>query len=598
MRRAHYLKTNQRTEVPRHFIFVDTETKGEQITPTREAHTLWFGWALYVRHRKSRGKDIETTEWFRFVDAHSFWDWALSKAHKRNKLYVFAHNWNFDGSILYTATTLHDLEWKTLQYINEKPPFFLRIEQEKRFVCLVDTLNFFTTSLADLGVSIGIPKLTMPRNGGTAETWDNYCRRDVEVLRVAVESFIRFITLEDLGNFRPTLASQAMNAYRHRFMHHFILIHDNEKVCELERDSYFGGRVENFFLGEVNEPLYYLDVNSLYPFVMKDYKYPTQLRGTAVGIDLPKLKILLENYCVTARVVIETDEPVYPCRTRERLLFPTGRFTTTLSTPEIRHAIDNGRLRQVERLAWYASGDLFSDFVQVLYARRQSYAKAGNPAFAYLCKILLNSLYGKFGQSGRNWEIVRPAEPTDPVEWWEQDEQDGPVVKYRVRFDRIQRLEKDDESRDSFPAIAAHVTAYARMHMWRLMQHAGNQHTFYSDTDSLVVDAKGYERLAPFISDGILGSLKVEGISNRAVFYGPKDYHFGVQERHKGIRRNAVKIAKATWEQARFCSWDWHLGHDQEGRVFIDTITKTLGREYRKGNVGPTGWVTPFDLRF
>lgn len=596
MRRAHYLKMNQRTEVPRHFIFVDTETKGEKITPTREAHTLWFGWALYVRTRKSRGKNIQTTEWFRFDDHLQFWGWALSKAHKRNKLYIFAHNWNFDGSILYTATTLHSLGWNTLQYINEKPPFFLRVVKDKRFVCLIDTLNFFTTSLADLGVSIGIPKLAMPRDSGAAETWDNYCRRDVEVLQVAVESFIRFIIMEDLGNFRPTLASQAMNAYRHRFMHHFILIHDNEKVCELERDSYYGGRVENFFLGEVNEKLYYLDVNSLYPFVMGSELYPNVLRGTAVTLTLPQLKLLLEGYCVTARVVIETDEPVYPFRTRDRLLFPIGRMETTLSTPELIHALRHNRIRSVGRVAWYQKADLFSDFVATLYAQRQQYARNGNPAFAFLCKILLNSLYGKFGQSGRNWETVRPAEPTDPVEWWEQDEKDGPVVKYRIRFDLVQRLEKDDESRDSFPAIAAHVTAYARMHMWRLMQNAGYPHVFYSDTDSLVVDEIGFRSLAANISEFELGMLKVEDVANNATFYGPKDYHFGRTERHKGIRRTAVKIAKATWEQARFCSWDWHLGHDQEGRVFIDTITKTLSREYRKGNVGSTGWVTPFDL--
>lgn len=597
MRRAHYLKGNQRTEVPRHFIFVDTETRAEVPGAQREIHTLWFGWALYVRNRKSRGKEIQTEEWHRFTSALDFWEWATSKAHKGNKLYIFAHNWNFDGSILYTATTLRELGWDTMQYINEKPPFFLRVEKERRYVCLVDTLNFFTTSLSDLGSSIGIAKLEMPARTDNGESWDLYCRRDVDVLRTAMEAFISFIVAEDLGNFRPTLASQAMNAYRHRFMHHHILVHNDERVCDLERASYYGGRVENFYIGEVNEPLYYLDVNSLYPAVMASELYPAVLRGKVESLDLIHLKMLLEKYCVTAQVTIETDEPVYPLRTRERLLFPVGRYDTVLSTPELQHALAAGRIKAVANVAWYANANLFSDYVEALYARRQTYARDGNPAFAYLCKILLNSLYGKFGQSGRNWETVRPATDSDPVEWWEQLEDGGPVWKHRIRLGMIQRLEKDDESRDSFPAIAAHVTAYGRMHLWELMQIAGAGHVYYSDTDSLIVDRQGYEAVGAGRMGPGLGALKLERSTDSATFYGPKDYNFGDIERHKGIRRNAVKVAKATWEQAKFCSWDWHLGHDQEGRVFIDTVTKTLGRQYKKGTIGESGWVRPFDMR-
>jgi len=37
----------------------------------------------------------------------------------------------------------------------------------------------------------------------------------------------------------------------------------------------------------------------------------------------------------------------------------------------------------------------------------------------------------------------------------------------------VQQREPGGESRDSFPAIAGHITAYARMELWRIIRLAG-----------------------------------------------------------------------------------------------------------------------------
>ena len=596
MRRSHYLKHNRATEIPTQFIFVDTETKGEQISIGREKHTLWFGWACYLRFRLEGGTETPTEDWFRFETPEAFWKWVVSHTRSGSKCYIFAHNWNFDGAILATQTILRALGFETLQYINEKPPFILRVKRKKQYLALIDTLNYFAMPLAKLGEELGFPKDTMPEDTDSVDDWDVYCRRDVAVLIHAVLKFRSLVIDNDLGAFRPTLASQAFTAYRHRFMPEQILIHDDEETLALERASYYGGRVECFHIGELRRKLYYLDVNSLYPYIMRENEFPTRLKWTDDAPTLSTLAAAVEESAVVARVTLDTETPAFPFRHKAKLTFPIGRFQTVLSTPEISYALEIGAVAEVQEMAGYETGKLFVDYVDTLYALRQGYKQEGNSAFDFLCKIMLNSLYGKFGQKGGHWEEIRDATDADPLEWLGQETEDSPVVKHRVRLGKVQRLNRDIEASESFPAIAAHVTSYARRYMWSLIEQAGRENVYYTDTDSLVVNAQGRRRLASVVDSHALGRLKLENTTTRAIFYGAKDYRFGDTQRTKGIRHNATQIDDATWEQVRFWSWDAHLKAGDDGFIYIDTIQKHLKRQYDKGIVTESGKVEP--LRF
>ncbi len=591
---AHWLRPNAKTELPSNMVFVDTETRPEHIEPGREKHSLWFGYACYIRIREKNGKEWQHEEWLYFERAGDFWDWVCEKNRQGSKLYVFAHNWNFDGAILWTASELRSRDYQTLQYINNKPPFILRLKQGKRFLALVDTLNYFGTSLANLGESIGIEKKEMPGYDEDLETWKPYCRRDVEVIRDAVLQYRAFIEREDLGNFRPTVASQAFNAFRHRFYTGGILIHNDTATLRLERDAYFGGRVECFQIGEVHKKLYYLDVNSLYPFIMAEHTFPKELVGVERAISIERLGELLKNYALVADVTLDTDENIYPTRQDNRLIFPVGVFRTSLCTPELAYALAHNHITAVHVVAVYEEGELFRDYVETLYAARQAYQQAGNPAFAYLCKIFLNSFYGKFGQKGQVWETLRDAEEDDPPEWLDQEYEGGPVFKHRVRLGVVQKLTRDEEARESFPTISGHVTAYARLYMWQLMKTAGLEHVYYTDTDSLIVDSVGRRFLDSYIDPSRLGALKVEKTATQAAFYGPKDYVFGTTRRTKGVRQDAREIERGVFEQIQFHSWDWHQKETEEGFIYIDTVTKKLRREYKKGNVQDDGRVEPY----
>ncbi|GAI25381.1 unnamed protein product, partial [marine sediment metagenome] len=81
------------------------------------------------------------------------------------------------------------------------------------------------------------------------------------------------------------------------------------QAIDLERASYKGGRVECFFLGELkNDNYYILDVNSLYPFVMRNNSYPVKYLQISHNIKSDTCRSYLEHKSIIAQVLIDTDE--------------------------------------------------------------------------------------------------------------------------------------------------------------------------------------------------------------------------------------------------------------------------------------------------
>jgi hypothetical protein len=594
VRRAHWLRDNKTTSSPHLAAWFDTETDQVSIGPDEVGHTLRFGWLAMQRTRAEH--DWLEPDWHRFTSPESFWDLIEARVRERTRLFLFAHNLGFDAATVKTFSELPRRGWKLSRVVIEGPPTILRWTKPGRSILMLDTLNWWRVSLRELGESLGVAKLEMPKPGDSAEDWDVYCRRDVEVIRRAVLAWWHFLLQHDLGGFAPTLAGQALRAFRHRFLKVPLLIDDNARALELARSAYVGGRVECFRIGHVEGPVYHFDVNSMYPYVMKTFEYPTVLRLVARKPSLKSLERWLETFAVVADVEIETDEPIYGLRLDGRLCFPVGRFRVSLCSGDLQEAIAAGRIRHVHLAALYDRAPLFGPFVDTLYTLRQRAQEQGDYVQSWLIKILLNSLYGKFGQAGHVWETVNETASQEVRQWVELDYDTGETKSKRSFSGVVQELQTESESRESSPAIAAHVTSYARLTLWRLIQAAGTGEVFYVDTDSLFVGRAGAQRLSTFANETGLGGLKSCGEYAWIEVRAPKDYSTPETSTHKGIR------AKALWlspDRVRQEQWTSLVGMLRRGDLGLPTtrmVEKTLARVYLKGVVGPGGVVSPFRL--
>jgi len=196
-----------------------------------------------------------------------------------------------------------------------------------------------------------------------------------------------------------TLASLSLKIFRMQFYDPNIFpIHiPNKNEDTFLRRGYYGGHTDTYKPYGVD--LYYYDVNSLYPYVMKEFPMPCGepvWRASLQDQDIDALFGFIEAYIVCPKTI---SKPFLPFRDKNNtLIFPTGEFVGVYYSEELKYA------RRLGYTVYPISGYLFEkkespfrDYVTSLFEKRLEAKKKGDLALSYVYKISMNSLYGRFG---------------------------------------------------------------------------------------------------------------------------------------------------------------------------------------------------------
>lgn len=593
----HFLSKNERTITPVHIICFDTETKienGKQV--------LKMGWVFYCK--RENGKITREKKYF-FTTPNEFWNILKNYCYRNTKVFVFAHNTQFDFMIVGGSIELLKHNFYIDNHFLDNSNFIMSIKEKNKIdskkhytgtnFIFLDTMNYVKRSLRDIGKMINLYKLEIDFKTCSDDELKNYCYRDVEITQKFILDWIEFLSENDLGNFQYTLASQSFSSFRHRFMKHNIGIHNIVNAIELERKSYRGGRNEVFKFGK--DYAYIYDVNSMYPFVMSNFKYPTKIiafypKGNIGSIE----RAIKKDFGIIADVDISTTENVIGIK-RDRLIFPVGSFRCQITTPEIKYLLENGhKILKVHNYSIYEMDYIFSDFVDFFYNERLKAKEQNNEIKSYMYKILLNSLYGKFGQKINNWlEIGNYDNENERIEQiYKPDIKEYQIFKYYGG--KIYKNDGYIEGYNSFVAIPSFVTSYARIYLYELMKVAKKENVIYCDTDSLFLTIDGHNNIkeTEFVDDKKLGCLKLEKKGNVNIF-GCKDYNFNKVRKTKGISKNSRVIDKNTFEQQQFIKIRTALRKNLLDGIYVNTIVKKLNQDYKKSLVVDNKSI-PFEL--
>lgn len=609
-RKCHTLSSLKTSEMGRKAIFFDSESR---LTEDQE-HQPYLICATFARYDlKDPYFDRVYSTDKALPDMVRFWHDVDEFTKKGEAVTVYSHNAFYDMVVTYAIPELLKLGYKVMSFFEKGLTFFMKLQliEEKgekskvlKTLDFISTTNYFSTSLRNLARTFGFPdKLEFDYQEGTLEDSIVYCKRDVEIIKLAMENFRGMITEEDLGPLKPTIAGQAFAAYRHTFMAADIQIHNNEKATNLERDSYYGGRVECFRIGDYTGDFYKLDVNSMYPYVMKEHRYPVKLISFKKKGNLTNLKRLIKNgWGAIATVTLTTDKANLPYRSKKKLIFPTGEFTASLATPELEYCFKHNLIQEVHEVAIYQMDYIFSDYIDYFYSKRLAAKAAGDDVRVNMYKLFLNSLYGKFGQRSESWERVGDAEP-DKVQVLRVKNPDGTTDTFKIFGGSIFKRIEEKESFNSFCAIASHVTSYARMLLAGFMDTAGRETLYYCDTDSLFVSEDGYTRLqaAGHLDNKILGKLKLEETGTTLEINAPKDYSFNGHVKIKGVKLDGLYCDLET-KQLRYAGYQWPrlngmLNGGQLTKYQNNPIVKKLARVYNGGWIDSAGVVLPFKVK-
>src|SRR5690606_32672553 len=102
---------------------------------------------------------------------------------------------------------------------------------------------------------------------------------------------------------------------------------------------------------------------------------------------------------------------------------------------------------------------LFQEFIRDWYSTRLTAQKEGNDGLAYVCKILMNSLYGKFGQKEEGEVVYFWDEDTLEKEY-EKVESGADDAKEFVEFGEYVIVKEQRHSEIIYFVVSAYITSY------------------------------------------------------------------------------------------------------------------------------------------
>lgn len=399
----------------------------------------------------------------------------------------------------------------------------------------LDVLNFAPFSAETLGKILKIPKLEkpeflgeLPKNQEQKEQMLRYNLRDSEIAYQAIEFFIR--GFEELGaSAKDTIAQTSLSIYKNKFLNESFFVH-NELDLKFIFQAYYGGRVEAFIRGKIKDYNYY-DVNSLYPSVMEKNIFPNPNTIHRIRINDTKYIHLYEGCSEVEVFCPEMNYPLLPYRFEKKLIFPIGTFRGVYTHAELRKAVDMGYIiKKVYKTIYYTESKLyFSEFVKTLYQKRLEYQKSNSP-MEIVCKLLLNSLYGKFAQKFEerdNWIPVPKYEEFIKLE----------VLDVIGDYARIKA--KSEPSSFCVPIFSAYVTSYARIRLHEIIK-ASNP--VYCDTDSVITSKE-------LPTGSGIGELKLVMRIKSGIIIKPKLYMTISEKGEQSIKAKGIKICAGGFDK-------------------------------------------------
>ena len=429
------------------------------------------------------------------------------------------------------------------------PPVIMILYSDRTILHVVDIENYGRATTRELWEAT--QKLHWSDVGDKPGEWTARDRCN-GVCKAVRDYFIDLLTWwerSQLGNWRHTVGSLAMAAYRHRFMTHKILVHNCEEALAMERDALAGGEFRCYKIGtwyrendldsfhrhefrrgkEMQHigPVYHYDVNSLYPHIMANRLMPRELIAWKTTKDQLDYDAWRKTLLLIACVDIETDHEPYPYYSDGERWWAVGRYTTTLCGPELDRAVDAGHVVGWRRIAGYMPAVLFQDYVEYFHSSRLRLRAAGDTMGERFHKLLLNALSGKWSQWKPTWVSVKGNHTGRRWgNWASVHAQTGEILTARVIGGHCQVKDVQGESLESCPAITAFITAYARDYMRWIRNVLGEQHIIYQGCDSLHVDCDLalHATLKGMLHDEKLGALRRIGVYQSAQYRGPHDY--------------------------------------------------------------------------
>jgi len=266
------------------------------------------------------------------------------------------------------------------------------------------------------------------------------------------------------------------------------------------REGYRGGRTSNcklYFQCEGEEKIWYDDIVSMYPSVMSNPKNHYPIGAVTIFKNTDEMPDIFEVFgMVKAKVTppkdlyfpvlastSESGKVIFSCEPHQVGVWPT---------PELHRAIDLGyKVEEVYEIHHFEdhSSELFKEYIDVFFEMKDKASREGNDGLKATVKILLNTLYGRFGYNPSKSSTTKHVSDSTALFRHMTGVYAGITMDLINDENMLLHLQDNNENtihRESNVYIAAFVTCYARLQLFNESLYPFGRQVLYYDTDSVI----------------------------------------------------------------------------------------------------------------
>ena len=232
--------------------------------------------------------------------------------------------------------------------------------------------------------------------------------------------------------------------------------------------------------------------------------------------------------------------PLLLHKINNKTVAPTGKWRGIYTSIEINRAIQLGYKFKYRKCIHFDCKFIFNEFVDFYFETKKNSEK--NSSSYTISKLMLNSLYGRFGMNpnldqhviSKGNDINKLIEKNTikdiiPLSFGRE------LITFTQDSELIDDLPDNQRNNNTKIAIAAAITAGARVYM-SYFKNSEDFNLYYSDTDSMCTD----KPLNPKYIGEELGQFKLEHSFDEAVFLAPKVWG-GKTEYYESVKVKGLK---------------------------------------------------------
>lgn len=593
-RQAHWIRENNQERMPPRMVAFDTESTSTYDDET-EVQVWRVGCAIRWRTDLKSGDAREARV---FQNPREFWEWVSDYTRTGTRTVVWAHNLGYD---IRTSRMFEELprlgfhlEWCNLDRNVSSATW----RSDHGTIVLADTWTWIPLPLKVIAGQVGMVKYDMPSGKAVPADWAKYCMQDCEILHNVVVALVQFIRSEHLGNWQPTGAGMAMATWRHKFLSHKILVHDDLRALDAEREAMHTGRAEAWRHGKIhNEKWTEVDLRNAYVTIAATHDLPRKIHMHHGSMSLRAYRDLHDRFAVLCKVRVSTSVPCVPYRSANRHVWPVGEFTTWLWDPEVDLAIESGADIRILEAYTYVRDPILQDWARWALGLLDSNREDVPPIIRTYAKHCCRALIGRLSLRCPSWEYLgaNPEGITGITQVVLTDEKRTTRMLH-VGDDTLIETARV-EGKDSLPMITGYIMSVCRTMLWHAMKIAGEDNLAHVDTDSVLVNSVALAAMRAAYGDRFHSTWAIKGTYTDLEIFGPRAYYRDRQRVTAGIPSKAAETGPGVYEGERWSAVATELEAFHAGQVTITAATWHLRRtDPRRGDASwGLGRTVPLD---